>query len=675
MSNLPKDFDWKYYLDTHPDLTKAGILSEQLAKIHYLRHGQREGRAYKVPQKENAIVSKIISDNSLTRSDKKSITDHKIILFLQWYLDDETEANRLKCLQKNIDNNHINHIHIFSDTYDINKILPLIKTKKNISISFIEDRLSYKAWIDYADKYFIDDIKVLINSDIYLDSTIQSIKQYSYSRHSLYAITRKDLAKNGVIQESKDFYAPDAPQTHPLYSHDCWIYKDKIKLSGLALSKIDLKLGYNNCDRLFKKFLTEEKINFVNLYPDINAIHIDYRTIKKHKEYDLNHISLTTPIYNIDQYLDSNKLIDYKNHLDCICLLLTGNEVIDGQYDAWIHDINNSIRYYEPNMQISKNLDLVIITHKKFINSININLIADLFKNIKILDINIPQEYDFYNDITDQSDLTYGYRSGPNYTFFTTFQHLYNYNTTLFLECDCYLSQDWLEKIYQYSKNSGSFWISGSTYDGYNMATYHDISNQHLNGGICLYATGCQEFTNFMKFCFNLLPDYVKYYLKGIPYDYLIYKIIEDYFNYDDKHKELWQFIKRKYTVNNLIYNYSTNSTYDTSIDLSYITKKYSAAIVHKKKQIKNSLQIEQCNNPPADFDHNFYFNEYPDTRQYYLIPNATITYTDKQRAYHHYQTYGRKLGYFRNPIDKKFNDNTKTKYINELISVDDRGV
>jgi hypothetical protein len=652
-SNLPLDFDWRYYIEIHSDLIKAGIVSEEAAKIHYLRHGQQEGRIYKPQKKEHTISFKIMASNNTTEEGQESINKYKIILFLQWYLDDETETNRLKCLGKNIENKHINHIHIFSDTYDIHKILPLINGKKNISISFIDDRLSYKAWIGYADQHFPNDIKVLINSDIYLDYTIQSIKQYSYSRHNLYAITRKDLSKNGVIEESKDFYAPDAPQTHPLYSQDCWIYKDKLKLSDLVLSKVDLKLGYNNCDRLFKKFLIEEKINFINVYPDINAIHIDYRPTKKHKEYDLNHIPLTVPTYNIDQYLDSNKLINYKNNLDCICLLLTGNEVNDGQYNEWLFSLNDKIRKYNPNIQISKNLDLVIITDKRSINFIDTNLVADLFHNIKIIDIDIPTQYNFYNNPSKNSDFTYGYRSGPNYTFFSTFKHLEQYNTSLFLECDCYLSEDWLEKIYQYSRHSGSFWISGSTYDGYNMAAYHDISNQHLNGGICLYATGCQEFINFMKFCFNLLPDYVKYYLKGIPYDYLIYKIIEDYFNYDDQHKEIWQFIKRKYIVNNLIYNYSTNSTYDTSIGLSYITKKHSTAIVHKKKQIKNFLQIEQCHNPPADFDHEFYFNEYPDTREYYVTPNAT-KYTDKQRAYHHYQTYGKKLGYFCNPIDKK---------------------
>ena len=88
-----------------------------------------------------------------------------------------------------------------------------------------------------------------------------------------------------------------------------------------------------------------------------------------------------------------------------------------------------------------------------------------------------------------------------------------------------------------------------------------------------------------MQFCFNLLPEYVKHYLDAIPYDYLIYKIIEDYFNYDDNHKHIWQFIKRQYIVNNLIYNYSTSSEHDVSTSIASIQRCYNFAVVHKKKK------------------------------------------------------------------------------------------
>ncbi len=43
---LPKNFDWKYYIEIHPDLMLAGIDSEDEAIKHYVLHGLRENRIY-----------------------------------------------------------------------------------------------------------------------------------------------------------------------------------------------------------------------------------------------------------------------------------------------------------------------------------------------------------------------------------------------------------------------------------------------------------------------------------------------------------------------------------------------------------------------------------------------------------------------------------------------------
>lgn len=46
MNELPKDFDWKYYLEYYEDLVKDGICTEKGAKNHYLTYGQYEDRIY-----------------------------------------------------------------------------------------------------------------------------------------------------------------------------------------------------------------------------------------------------------------------------------------------------------------------------------------------------------------------------------------------------------------------------------------------------------------------------------------------------------------------------------------------------------------------------------------------------------------------------------------------------
>jgi hypothetical protein len=45
--NLPKDFDWKFYISYHKDLSLAGIETEKDAINHYFSHGRSENRIYK----------------------------------------------------------------------------------------------------------------------------------------------------------------------------------------------------------------------------------------------------------------------------------------------------------------------------------------------------------------------------------------------------------------------------------------------------------------------------------------------------------------------------------------------------------------------------------------------------------------------------------------------------
>ena len=44
--NLPKDFDWKFYLEYYEDLRNAGLKTKEDAEVHYLNHGQYENRTY-----------------------------------------------------------------------------------------------------------------------------------------------------------------------------------------------------------------------------------------------------------------------------------------------------------------------------------------------------------------------------------------------------------------------------------------------------------------------------------------------------------------------------------------------------------------------------------------------------------------------------------------------------
>lgn len=62
---IPKDFDWKFYLEYYKDLRLAGIKTERDAKFHYLNDGQREGRIYNERLNKIKIFNEICSQKLL----------------------------------------------------------------------------------------------------------------------------------------------------------------------------------------------------------------------------------------------------------------------------------------------------------------------------------------------------------------------------------------------------------------------------------------------------------------------------------------------------------------------------------------------------------------------------------------------------------------------------------
>jgi hypothetical protein len=273
---IPFNFDWEYYISIHPDLVNAGIINEDLAVKHYLNHGRHEQREFC----SNNI--KLPLSYYLSGGDGGS----KIVIFLQWYLDESTEFDRFKCLQKNIDNSEIDHIHIFYEKNSKENLESKSANWKKVTKSEIEERLTYKYWLDYACIHYPEHIKVLINSDIYLLDSIKTLKFCKFDNRTMYCLTRKDLDKDGTIIDSRESYSPESIKINPIYSQDCWIFKDK--LNNLEKINNDLVLGYENCDRIFKNNLVYHNIDFINLYPDIFCVHVDYREIKYRPRYNLN---------------------------------------------------------------------------------------------------------------------------------------------------------------------------------------------------------------------------------------------------------------------------------------------------------------------------------------------------------------------------------------------------
>lgn len=577
---LPEDFDWQFYLEQHPDLQQAGLKTKEHAAAHYLFFGKNEHRIYK------PIIGFVYDQytNQHEYVDINTINQSKIALFVQWYNGDNIE-NIEKCILNNIDNKNIDKVHIFCEN-DTKKYLPAkILNSPKCATSTINKRLSYSDWILYSNKHYAGYIKILSNSDIYFDETISIIKQKKFSRNLVYAITRKDLDQNGNIVYSHDYYEDSSCPTNPLYSHDAWIYYEGPYLPDEDIQEyFDFDLGKGNCDRLFKKFLNKQQIKVENLYPEINAIHIDYRKKKNREYYDLGLDKRKTTIGSINDYILEQDLIAHQNNLECVTLLVTANEIDDGQYQSFLQKLKQSLRY-KNNSKIAKQLHFRLIRNNTTEEKIDISYLKKKFKSVEVLYVDIPEEYNHYNSTDPTKDTTYGKQSGPLYSFFNIFKKrlLKQFNTSLCIECDCILVSDWLYNIYQYCKYSGPFLISGSTYDGHSYMNFHHINSYHINGGICLYATSSEILSKYMEYCLDSVPIYVNNISANMPYDYTIYHVLTDNYNYDLKNRNIMKFLKKNFITNNLISNYCNNMPEDIQITAEEIIQKYNPSIIHKK--------------------------------------------------------------------------------------------
>jgi hypothetical protein len=271
-----------------------------------------------------------------------------------------------------------------------------------------------------------------------------------------------------------------------------------------------------------------------------------------------------------------DELRTVSNKLECILLLLSEHEINNHLFEHFLEQIDRSMSH-KNNRSLATKIDMKILINTK-IKNLDITTLNKYFKSVEIIYSNIPAKLDFYETSINayKNYRQYGMKSGPNYMFFEAFKYLSKYNTTLFLECDCILRNDWLKKIYQYTEYAGGFWISGGCYGVPNSENLYSTLNTHINGGVALYATGNNFLLRFLQHCDKLFP----YFLALDPtlaYDYYIRLLIDIYSQTRDN--DNIRFINRQYLINNLILNYSTHTLDKANHNLS----KYDYAIAHIK--------------------------------------------------------------------------------------------
>ena len=193
------------------------------------------------------------------------------ILFTQWFdSNPEVMSYNSYCLYKNLINPYIDHIYVFDSNRSFNNIY-----SKKLSVIPIKGRLSYSDWFYHNSQNTTNDMKILINSDIYFDDSISVLNKLNMNDDTLYIGTRVDVTKEGDIVPSTARYGDGGKVIDPDRSQDVWIYKNiNVKFNS------DFILGEQHCDGQLRISAQNAGINVVSLFPRLRCIHLDWRRSK-----------------------------------------------------------------------------------------------------------------------------------------------------------------------------------------------------------------------------------------------------------------------------------------------------------------------------------------------------------------------------------------------------------
>lgn len=259
-----------------------------------------------------------------------------------------------------------------------------------------------------------------------------------------------------------------------------------------------------------------------------------------------------------------------KQILECVGLLTTSFELENGRLKLFLDRTLPTLH--------KVNLDFVIFLNK----NVDIEHLIEPYRkffNVTVVSHNIPEKDDVR--IEGPNILEYGGCSGPNIHFLKSARYCKKYSTTLFLETDCILQEGWLNACINYVRCSGTFLISGATYDGLLRIPYRNSALfSHING-VAFYNT----MSPYLEKLLEETETYIKESAKKqvmVQYDVGIVQCIENRLNMDADF-DYWNFVYRQIIKNTLIVNYSL--PFDKNTEIQDILFKFpSAVIIHKKE-------------------------------------------------------------------------------------------
>lgn len=175
------------------------------------------------------------------------------------------------CLRKNAGNKLINKLFVVIDD---NCDCPI--NNDNIEVIHIDQRLTYKYWVELTQQYCQVGVTILCNSDIYFNETLSVINDVLNSNKHFVALSRWELLGTSLSKH-----------TDPHWSQDTWAMRVGEEFSQSFMQQLDFPMGVPRCDNKIAYLFATQGWKVFNPVDFLVSVHVHESQMRTyHKKLD-----------------------------------------------------------------------------------------------------------------------------------------------------------------------------------------------------------------------------------------------------------------------------------------------------------------------------------------------------------------------------------------------------
>jgi len=246
-----------------------------------------------------------------------------IVVFYQYYKP-KTAARRAEideCLRKNIANKKIDRLMLF---FEDESHMSEVEDTPNMVKQFLPDRMNYSFWLKETDKLPVGSVSLLLNSDIYLDDSLDYLRKEAQSilqGQMFIALTRYNPDGNGFKLNN-----------NPHWTQDVWgVAKGEEPFHKALLQETAFELGQPGCDNKIAYVMHSYGYTVTNPCHQLKSIHLQADTAR---EYD----SKGSKLIGLHAFVHPTQSVAEEAKLEFDLLTRSKRDLKEIHINNWIND-------------------------------------------------------------------------------------------------------------------------------------------------------------------------------------------------------------------------------------------------------------------------------------------------------------------------------------------------